>query len=172
MTRIELDEIACDPCGNAQKPKRFTASCPACGQDRFHVRVRRTVKGFDRGFEPENIVYPFLSLMLGGDLGLIAYAVNEGAAALNPYHSWSSTDDLEGLSGTEISEFLSRPESGRRSLYLYWKRKRVEAGLTENRGACRRCDLIFAPYANRWHREGYCSRKCFETDALSQRSKR
>jgi len=165
MTRIELESIACQSCGAAQDPGRFRKACPDCGFGRFRVRVARHTRGFD----PSAMEIRLEWLLWFGELAPLIQAAVDGPGTMVPFHSWTSKDDLEHVSGEEVARFLTHPETDRRNLYRRWMRERVEAGLRDNQKICNRCELIFVAHANTWHREAYCSRKCFELDTQSQR---
>lgn len=168
MTRIELESIVCQSCGAAQSPGRFRMACPDCGFGRFRVRVARR----SRGFDPSAMEIRLEWLLWFGALAPLIQAAVDGPETMVPFHSWTSKDDLEHVAGEEVERFLALPEAGRRNLFRRWMRAPVEAGLMENQKICNRCDLIFVAHANAWHREAYCSKKCFDVDTRTQRSGR
>jgi hypothetical protein len=83
-----------------------------------------------------------------------------------PLYASRSEDDLGDLSGKEVSEFLALPDSGRRALFVEWKKRQTETLRPADLHLCGRCGMGFTPYRNRWHGNGYCSRKCFEVAQL------
>ncbi|HTF56129.1 MAG TPA: hypothetical protein VK661_02580 [Planctomycetota bacterium] len=162
MKRIDLSEIACRSCGTRQDACRFGGRCSTCGKDRFDLRVQRSFRGLDwRGSA---------DALLGlAALPLPFILVDWAAGETFPLFASRSEDDLGDLSGEEVSEFLGLADSGRRALFVQWKRRQAEASRPADRHLCGRCAMGFTPVPNPWHGKGYCSRKCLEVAELSGR---
>lgn len=148
MLKFEATGIACAGCGAAGEPSAVVPRCLRCGHEEFRLQIERSASGFDRGgSEPD--FYDRL-----GELGLLLEFVNDGPG----YFRTHSLLEVRNVGGAEIGEFLRSPTEKRRDMYRGWKRREIARGATA--AACRRCGVVFQPYANPWNRGGFCSRQC------------
>lgn len=156
MKRFRITGSACEECGGAQELKRWRGACPACGGRRFRVEIERSAWGLESFEWVDLIPRPALGRYLRDPV--------------EPFWRTQSFLTCSGVSGAEIAAFLSAPMEARRSQYVGWKRRELEAGLTKRRRVCARCRVVYTIYRNAWNSEGYCSRTCRSAAARADKN--
>lgn len=141
--RFSIIQVCCEGCGKLQNPRSWTGLCPGCQAASFRVEIERSASGW----QPYS-----LEEYLAGPRG------SNGPS--DPYWKTLSFLMCGGVSGDEITQFCAAPIDTRRTLYIAWKRRELEATLTPDHRICERCRVIYKIYENPWNRLGYCSRSC------------
>jgi len=73
------------------------------------------------------------------------------------------------VSADELVDFMAAGADERRTLYIGWKRRDMEANLSEDYRICGRCQVPFKTYEHDWNRSGLCSKACHHAHAKSSR---
>jgi len=161
MRRFDVSRITCASCGHHQAVAAFASRCFQCLGSAFRVEIERSASGLD---------WEEAALSLASAFAVttpIDFLDTDDPAGI--YYRTHSFVNLAQVDGDDLCRFLKAPLPERRRMFVDWKREESESLLFHGEQVCRRCRVIFKPYANAWNDSGLCSRACRRAQEKSLR---